>query len=346
MFFQKVLNGIDAVYQDPISAVVGIGSSLIGASATKNAADAAQEGAEAAAQVQWDMYDQSREDLTPWREVGQSALYQLADLYGLAYPEVAADGGTDQTQTTSQTASTQTGGAPVYGDFYQPAWDQVTEGTDYSRLNMPPQGELLNTQNQLYNQAMSDWLAGGGQIPTAQAPTTAESPEDRRQNAFANFYQSPDYQFRLDEGNKAIERSAAAKGRALSGATVKDLINYSGNLASGEFQNYKNSLANLAGIGQTTSQNLASLGQGYAANAGQALQNAGAARASGYLGVGNTLNNAINNYQRMQALNTGVGAPPFNPYSSAPMNALTGASYGTTPFSQQSYMLAQQDFGF
>jgi len=69
-------------------------------------------------------------------------------------------------------------------------------------------------------------------------PTEAEltRPEqyDRPDFQF-RFQEDPGYQFRLAEGQKAIEGSAAARGQALSGATQKALAQYSGNMASDEY---------------------------------------------------------------------------------------------------------------
>jgi hypothetical protein len=50
-------------------------------------------------------------------------------------------------------------------------------------------------------------------------------------------WQDPGYQFRLDEGQKALEGSAAAGGNLLSGSTLKALTNYGQNAASQEYQN-------------------------------------------------------------------------------------------------------------
>ncbi|ANS03860.1 hypothetical protein [uncultured Mediterranean phage uvDeep-CGR2-AD3-C76] len=48
--------------------------------------------------------------------------------------------------------------------------------------------------------------------------------------------EDPGYQFRLDEGRKAMERSAAARGTLRSGATLKGLMDYGQNTASEEYQ--------------------------------------------------------------------------------------------------------------
>jgi hypothetical protein len=51
------------------------------------------------------------------------------------------------------------------------------------------------------------------------------------------FEGSPGYQFRLGEGLKALERSAASRGTLLTGGTLKGLERYGQNLASQEYAN-------------------------------------------------------------------------------------------------------------
>src|SRR5262249_49173751 len=52
-----------------------------------------------------------------------------------------------------------------------------------------------------------------------------------------NNWQDPGYQFRLNEGMKALQNSAAASGGLLSGPTLKALTNYSQGAASQEYAN-------------------------------------------------------------------------------------------------------------
>lgn len=119
------------------------------------------------------------------------------------------------------------------------------------------------------------------------------------------FQADPGYAFRMSEGMKGLERSAAARGGLLSGATMKGIQRYGQDLASQEFQNAFNRygiererrlapLQSLAGVGQTTSQQLGQAGTGFAntvGNIGMANAmnqgNARMARASTY---GDTLN--------------------------------------------------------
>lgn len=50
----------------------------------------------------------------------------------------------------------------------------------------------------------------------------------------------PGYQFRLQQGQQALERSAAAKGTLLTGGTLRDVQDYAQGLASNEYQNVYN----------------------------------------------------------------------------------------------------------
>lgn len=56
-----------------------------------------------------------------------------------------------------------------------------------------------------------------------------------------NKYLDPSMQFAMQEGQRALQASAAARGGALSGATLKDMASYANNLAS---QNYQNAFQN------------------------------------------------------------------------------------------------------
>jgi len=127
-------------------------------------------------------------------------------------------------------------------------------------------------------------------------------------NAAQQFLQmDPGYGFRLSEGMKALDRSAAARGGLLSGATLKGAQRYGQDLASQEFGNAYGRLAGLAQIGPSAAGVMNNLGQNYAGAAGQNLMSAGqaagqgylgagAARGSGYMGTANSLAGALGQY--------------------------------------------------
>jgi hypothetical protein len=125
-----------------------------------------------------------------------------------------------------------------------------------------------------------------------------------RNFGMSDFEQDPGYAFRLSEGQKALDRTAAARGGLLSGATLKGAQRYGQDMASQEYQNaynrYQtnragilNPLQSLTGQGQTTANTLGQAGQNYATNAGNAYMGAGNAAASGYVGSANAWSNAL-----------------------------------------------------
>ncbi len=97
----------------------------------------------------------------------------------------------------------------------------------------------------------------------------------------------PGYAFRMGEGTKALERSAAARGQLFSGATGQALTRYGQDYASNEFMNAFNRLGAISGSGQTATQNIGTSGSNYASGASNTIQNAGNATAQGALGAAN-----------------------------------------------------------
>lgn len=132
------------------------------------------------------------------------------------------------------------------------------------------------------------------------------------------FQADPGYAFRMSEGMKGLERSAAARGGLLSGGAMKGIQRFGQDLASQEYQNafnrYQtersarlNPLQSLAGVGQTSAQTIGQAGQTMASNVGEMMTGGAAARASGYVGQANALTGALNTglnyYQNQQLMN-------------------------------------------
>jgi len=130
------------------------------------------------------------------------------------------------------------------------------------------------------------------------------------------FQASPGYGFRLKEGLRALEGSAAARGGLLSGNTLRGLTRYGQGLASDEYTNafnqYQiernarlNPLQSLAGMGQTSTNTLTGAAGQLGSNLSDLAIGAGNARASGYAGMANAFSSGIgqayNYYQGDQA---------------------------------------------
>jgi len=151
----------------------------------------------------------------------------------------------------------------------------------------------------------------------------------------SDFEADPGYGFRMSEGMKAIERSAAARGGLLSGATLKGVQRFGQDLASTEYQNafnrYQvnranqlNPLQSLYGGGQTSANTLTSAAGETGRGVGQAQLAGGAARASGYMNMANALN---------QGLSTGanLGMQGYYLHGVNQLNAARTAYYGRQP---------------
>lgn len=109
------------------------------------------------------------------------------------------------------------------------------------------------------NQAnQAPWLnAGKGALSQMQALNGGD---------FSSFTQSPDYQFALDQGQGALDRDAAARGSLYSGGHSTDVMKFAQGLASQNYNNYYNRLAGLAGVGQTSANQLGWQGMNMAGN--------------------------------------------------------------------------------
>lgn len=135
-------------------------------------------------------------------------------------------------------------------------------------------------QFDITQQNQAPWLAAG-----QNALATLQDP-----NAFQS---SPGYNFLRQQGMQGIERSAAARGGAASGNALKALAQFQTGLAQQDYGNWWNRQANLAGVGQTAATNLGQFGASMAGNVGNALINAGEARASGIVGGANALSQGL-----------------------------------------------------
>lgn len=150
------------------------------------------------------------------------------------------------------------------------------------------------------------------QGPQAQsAPQPAQGP-----TGMAAFQASPDYQWRVGEGQKGIANSFAARGGASSGNALKALSEFNQNMAGGEFQNWFNRRLSLVNGGQGATNATTGAGNTFTNSLMQSQQQQGDARASGILGVGNSIGNAVGDWA----------------YGYGQRNGQTGGQTGTGPY--------------
>jgi len=126
----------------------------------------------------------------------------------------------------------------------------------------------------------------------------------------ADFEADPGYAFRQAEGMKALERSAAARGGLMSGSAMKGIQRFGQDLASQEYSNafnrYQvnrsnqlNPLQSMMGAGQSATNTMTGVAGQAGQNQATNIYNAGAARASGYVGGANALGGALANAGQM-----------------------------------------------
>jgi hypothetical protein len=143
----------------------------------------------------------------------------------------------------------------------------------------------------------------------------------------------PSYNWRLQQGNMATSNMANRAGGLIGGNALTGLNDYAQGAASQEFGNafnrfqtqrgnIYNTLASIAGIGQTAQGQTTTLAQNTAANIGQAQIGGANALAGGIVGGTNALSGGLQNYGNMQYISSllkpqtsGGGASVGSPYS-------------------------------
>lgn len=177
-------------------------------------------------------------------------------------------------------------GASVIG-----AGSSIIAGNKASKAQKNAANQQIAEQRRQYDQDRADW---------APWRATGESALARLNNemtggATSAFTKTPGYDFRLTEGVKAAERSAAARGLLGSGAAMKGIQRFGEGLASAEYSNWWDRNAGLAGVGQNATAATSQSGQNTTNNITAAIGNAGNARASSYANTGSAVNSGINN---------------------------------------------------
>jgi len=217
------------------------------------------------------------------------------------------------------------GGALISGVASNSAADTQAEAAGQaSDAQAKSAAEATALQREMWQQqvaAQKPWQEAGVTALNQLAGYAAPSKFNFGPTEFA-ANQDPGYAFRLSEGVKSLDASAASRGGLLSGNALRGAVGYGQEMGSQEYQNAYNRaltgfnanrlsedtgynrLASQAGLGQTANQQVGQAGQSYAnqvgnitttagANQGNALLAAGNANASSYQGWGNAAGQAL-----------------------------------------------------
>lgn len=266
----------------PAAAVVGAAVVSAGASiySGSKSAKAQKRAAEQAAQTEMAQYNQTRADQAPYREVGYSALDKLAGMYGLSTP-----------------------GRIDYAGYVNSNPDLLAE---YKRDPL--------RWGSIENYGKFHWDTYG-QGEKRVAPTSGGSAGMAGRSVMDEVAATPGYQFRLSEGIKAAERSAASRGLLKSGASMKAIQRYGEGLAASEYDTYANRLAALAGVGQVATNATSAAGQGAAGAIANTQMAAGNAQASSYANTGAAISGAVGQVGQYFANQAGRNSIQVNPNS-------------------------------
>jgi hypothetical protein len=148
-------------------------------------------------------------------------------------------------------------------------------------------GKAMDTQRDLWN-------------PYLDAGKTSLADLMRLQSDPSAIQNSPAYQFRMGEGQKALERSAAARGGLGGGGFAKGLARYSQGLASDEYGNQWNRLYQMSGRGQDAANV-------YGSNMANLQVGQGNAQAAGTIGIGKGVAGGIASAGNLLTLGMGGG---------------------------------------
>jgi hypothetical protein len=198
--------------------------------------------------------------------------------------------------------------------------------------------DLQNQQFQQTRQDQMPWMQAGQTALNALTPLAT----NYQKFGMDQFQQDPGYAFRLSEGQKALDRSAAARGGLISGNALKAATRFGQDMGSQEYTNafnrYQternaqlNPLQSLAGVGQTTAAQLGQTGAANAANVGNLMTSGAAANAAGQVGASNALTGGLSTYLNYTSNNNLLNALQRN----QGMQLVNSGGFSNTP----SYMV-------
>lgn len=188
-------------------------------------------------------------------------------------------------------------------------YKSIDKAADAQRQGTATANDALNSAYKDQMKILDPWNQSG-----LRALAGMESGDFQRDFTMADFQKDPGYDFRMQEGQKALERSAAARGGLQSGGTLKALSRYGQDYASNEYQNAYtrfnadrdrrfSRLSSLAGLGYNAAGGLAGAAGAYGSSMANIYTGLGNAVAASNLAKGN-----LNKEITMAGINAGARA--------------------------------------
>lgn len=145
-------------------------------------------------------------------------------------------------------------------------------------------------------------------------------------NPDASFYLSPDFNFNLTQGLKGLTAQGAATSGLDNGAQQKAEIQYAGNLASENYNQYVTNLQNLAGLGASAAGQVNNATSTTSGNISSTQQTAGSNASASTLAQGQIDAGLLSNLT-----NTATGYLNSNPGTSGSAAAIANNSNVVNP---------------
>lgn len=322
------------------ASAVAVGGALISASASKSAAGKAASSAERAGEIQAQaalagveeqrrQFDVIQGTQKPFLQTGYASLDALSDMLGLPPrggtqygptdfgPAGAAGGGqrtldeiTSSLRSQFTTRGSRQEGLGPYSRWQTEAQiaDEPSSYGDYVKAGGRPFGGSTRQGGRttvdeagLAEEAQRVFAAQGGGGAGAGGAGAARTPYD--------WQTSPAYEFRLNEGLRALNRGAGRMGQRLSGNRLLGLQEYGQQSAAQEFGAQFARVGTLAGFGPAaanvtsqaglaTSGNISNLLAGAGAARGAGAAQAGQYQAAGTLGLGSAIGQGFNAFSQ------------------------------------------------
>lgn len=213
---------------------------------------------------------------------------------------------------------------------YKGAQDASKAQAESAAQALAFQKQVYGQQQQNYNQ-MQEGLspyrqAGAGAMDRITGLYGLGGGPAFGQEAINQFKNSPDYAFAFNQGQDALQNSAAARGGLLSGNFARAATQYGQGYATNWLKNYTDRLMGVAGMGQNAVMGGGQIGTGLgtalSGQIGSSFGNMGAANASGIVGGTNAMTGAVGsgvqNYLMLQALNKSSYHPNEGYYGGSP----------------------------
>lgn len=325
-------------------AVAAVGGAVVGgmisSSGAQSAADTQADAANRSADMQQKQFDETQRNLRPYMDLGSAAISPLLQAMGYKVSSGSPTETRDQIYQRllpkyTQTSTARPSGSSS-GSFFSPLVGAANDGYGTSQ---PQTAVDYNGLNAAVDDAMQQQRAasyGNWTVDPSNILQQTFSYSDFKAPTAAEAAATPGYQFTLQQGLRAAQNSASARGLGASGAALKGAESFATGLADSTYgdtfnralsaysanrnnaasnfaTNYAsagdrvNRLLGLVGNGQNAAAQTGALGAQTANSVSNAVMSGAAAQAAGTVGSANAINSgisgAVNSIQSGMMLN-------------------------------------------